>query len=157
MNRKNIFFFNGTLDSANKFADNIQNFQEKHSISKIELFQLIIKGVSVTGTAPNVIPAATFFFLNLDCNGQPLYSDRKVIRTGTTELDMGIPIPFKNEKTNLFFWDQPLVLFENKIQGADIKSRNLTLKFRNSSADFLSTTTELTSGAEYAVWFYVHE
>jgi len=154
MSKRTNVFLSGELNSSNVFPEVKFRLDKSLIIKNVYITRLVINGLKISGTAPDCIPSSSHFHLNVtDESGSDIGRSDFVLREINDTIP-GFPIPMSNEKFLNLDFNPPVKIAETR---GNASRRTIGIKFTNDSSALLSTTTELTNGARYALWLIIEE
>lgn len=142
-------FFSGALSSANEFEMAQLKVDPSFKFRNVRIERVAIKGLKVTGTAPDIIPSATHFHLLISGSGNSTLGDSNFIVRPLNDNMPGWPVPMGNEKWLNVDYNPPVKIISSQ---NDLYTPIIEVRLLSETGTFLNTTTELTNSATYAVW-----
>lgn len=142
-------FFTGELNSSNEFPVSQIKIDNSFNFKNLHLVRIVVKGLKISGTAPDCIPSATHFHLVVGGPGNAQLGNANFIVRSLDDNLPGWPVPMGNEKFLDVEYRAPIAIVHSDVP---IHIPILNLSLVNENGSLLNTTTELTNGATYAVW-----
>lgn len=145
-------FFSGSLSSNNEFAVAQLKIDPSFKFRNVRIERVIIKGLKISGTAPDCIPSASHFHLSITGSGNSTLGDSNFIVRSLSDNLPGWPVPMGNEKFLNVDYNPPVKVISSQ---NELYTPILEVRLLSETGTLLNTTTELTNGATYAIWLFL--